>query len=217
MNLEQMVKNHIEYDVNIVTELCETYRKYGSDKSTYHNYSALYKKIFNSFADREINFLEVGLGTNNLDVKSNMGTEGNPGASLFTIAEMYPQWKIFGLDIDTRILFQDKEKKIQTFFVDQTDEKTIKQLWMNQLKDVKFDIIIDDGLHEFHANKTLFDNSFHMLNEGGYYIIEDILNEELKLFKDIADGLDYEYQSVCLPHFKNTRDNNLFIIHKIKV
>ena len=214
MNLEQLVKQHIEQDVNTVTKLCETYKKYGSDKSTYHNYSALYKKIFDTFADREINFLEVGLGTNNLDVKSNMGRDGKPGASLYTISEMYPLWNIFGLDIDDRILFQDRERKIQTFFVDQTDETTIQQLCDNQFKDIKFDIMIDDGLHEFHANKTLFDNSFHMLNEGGYYIIEDIVNKRLRLYEDMASNLGYEYQSVRLPHSENTRDNNLFIIRK---
>jgi hypothetical protein len=214
MNLEQLVKQHIEQDVNTVTTLCETYKKYGSDKSTYHNYSALYKKIFDTFADREINFLEVGLGTNNLDVKSNMGRDGKPGASLYTISEMYPLWNIFGLDIDDRILFQDRERKIQTFFVDQTDETTIQQLCDNQFKDIKFDIMIDDGLHKFHANKTLFDNSFHMLNEGGYYIIEDIVNKRVRLYEDMASDLGYEYQSVRLPHSENTRDNNLFIIRK---
>jgi len=214
MNLEQLVKQHIEQDVNTVTKLCETYKKYGSDKSTYHNYSALYKKIFDTFADREINFLEVGLGTNNLDVKSNMGRDGKPGASLYTISEMYPLWNIFGLDIDDRILFQDRERKIQTFFVDQTDETTIQQLCDNQFKDIKFDIMIDDGLHKFHANKTLFDNSFHMLNEGGYYIIEDIVNKRVRLYEDMASDLGYEYQSVRLPHSENTRDNNLFIIRK---
>ena len=37
-----------------------------------------------------------------------------------------------------------------------------------------FDIIIDDGLHEFHANKCFFENSIEKLNPGGFYIIEDI-------------------------------------------
>ena len=56
-----------------------------------------------------LNIFEVGLGTNNVDVPSNMGKDGKPGASLRAWRDYFPN-----ADIDTRILF--KEDKIQTFY-----------------------------------------------------------------------------------------------------
>lgn len=209
MDLLKLIKEH---DYNLETELCASYKRHGSDKSTWHNYSGLYKKIFDTLADREINFLEVGLGTNNPNIKSNMGYDAKPGASLYTIAEHYPNWNVFGLDIDTEILFQ--EEKIKTFFVDQTDEKTIQELWTNDLKDIRFDIMIDDGLHEFSANRKFFENSFDKLSDGGYYIIEDILNREINLFGEYFSKMNITFHLFNLPHATNKQDNNLLIIQK---
>ena len=57
------------------------FNKFGSDKSTAHNYHHLYGEILKNRDDISY-VLEIGLGTNNLDVVSNMGTQGKPGASL---------------------------------------------------------------------------------------------------------------------------------------
>src|SRR5262245_32524283 len=57
------------------------FAKYGSDKSTGHNYHHLYGEILKQKDDISC-VLEIGLGTNNLDVVSNMGTRGVHGASL---------------------------------------------------------------------------------------------------------------------------------------
>ena len=51
--------------------------------------------------------------------------------------------------IDRRILFH--EDRISTFWVDQTDPNSLDAL-AAQLGDIKFDLIIDDGLHLPHAN-----------------------------------------------------------------
>ena len=47
----------------------------------------------------------------------------------------------------------------------------------------QFDIILEDGLHEFAANVTFFENSIHKLSKYGYFIIEDIANKELHLLQ----------------------------------
>jgi SAM-dependent methyltransferase len=210
--LKNTINDHLAGDVNAKTDLCNLYERYGSDKSTYHNYSALYAKLFEEFKDMNINFLEVGLGTNNLDVKSNMGRNGKPGASLFTISEMFPKWNVYGLDVDKRILFQDESKRIKTFFVDQTDKDTIRSLCLNEFRGIEFHIIIDDGLHELHANQLFFENTFHLLSEGGYFIIEDILDPDE--FKKYFDSIGIEYSLFSIPHPKNKVDNTLFIIRK---
>ena len=55
------------------TSMCEVFKEKKSDKSTFHNYTTLYNFLFSEHISKEINFFEVGLGTNNTDVPSNMG------------------------------------------------------------------------------------------------------------------------------------------------
>lgn len=215
--IKNIISQHLDEDVNQKTDLCKIYAKYGSDKSTWHNYSAIYKKIFTLFENEPITFLEVGLGTNYTDIPSNMGRDGVPGASLYAVAALYPKWNVVGLDVDKRVLFQDARKNISTFYVDQTNPASINLMWTNEyFVDKKVKIIIDDGLHEFYANRCFFENSHHMLSNGGVYIIEDVLNEQLALFSNYFDNIsqwgNYSYSIVQLPHPTNNRDNNLIII-----
>ena len=107
---------------------------------------------------------ELGLGTNNVNVTSNMGTNGRPGASLYGWSEFFPNSKIFGADIDKGILFNTD--RIKTFYCDQTNP----------------DIIIEDGLHTYEANVCFLENSIHKLKVNGYYIVEDIIYSDINLF-----------------------------------
>jgi len=211
--MKDLIEKHLNSDdVTIKTDLCRLYDKYGSDKSTWHNYSQLYKKLFEKYADKEINFLEIGLGTNNIDVPSNMGVNGSPGASLYAVSDLYSKWNIVGLDVDTRVLFQAAAKRISTFYVNQLEKDTIQDLWKTQFPEQTFDIIIDDGLHEFEANKIFFDNAFSKLSDDGIYIIEDILNEQMELFKSLFDSVECDYYLFNLPYQLNKKDNNLAVI-----
>jgi hypothetical protein len=95
--------------------------------------------------------LEVGLGTDNDAVASNMGAAGKPGASLRAFRELLPHARIYGADVDRSILFD--EENIQTFFVDQTDFQSIDAL--DEAIGHDFDLIIDDGLHSPDANLAM--------------------------------------------------------------
>ena len=77
----------------------------------------------------------------------------------------------FGADIDKDILFQ--EERIKTFFVDQLDEISIKDMW-KKIGFIKMDLIIDDGIHTLDGCKIFFDNSIEYLKDDGIYIIEDV-------------------------------------------
>jgi len=87
-------------------------------------------------------------------------------------------------------------------------------LWNNMNN--KFDIIIDNGIHEFKDNILFFEQSIHKLNNGGYYIIQDIHNYDLINFKNKIKELKIKYsylefQLLLVPN-KNDIDNNLLII-----
>jgi hypothetical protein len=150
-----------------------------------------------------------------------MGANGRPGASLYGWSEFFPNSHIFGADIDKDILFNTD--KIKTFFCDQTSPQIIKKMWNEPDLQENFDIIIEDGLHEFNANVCFFENSIHKLKSGGYYIIEDIVITEKHLFINKINNEwnkkypDYTFNLVEVPSLVNIHDNNLLIIYKKEI
>ena len=159
----------------------------------------------------------MGLGTNNVDIPSNMGINGIPGASLYGWSEFFPNSYIFGADIDTEILFNTD--KIKTFYCDQTNPDIIKKMWDNPTLQDNFDIIIEDGLHTFNANVCFFDNSIHKLNPNGYYIIEDINYTDKYLFMNKIREWESKYKECVftllqIPSLCNNTDNSLLIVFK---
>jgi SAM-dependent methyltransferase len=185
--------------------LSDIMKKHGSDKSSHHhNYTDVYTSLFESRRLEPLRVFELGLGTNFVDVKSNMGLNGKPGASLRGWAEYFPNALVFGADIDKRILFE--EPRIKTFYCDQTNPESIAALWSEPDLQDGFDIIVDDGLHEYEANKCFYERSIHKLKAGGYYIVEDLLCPDI--FEGMGGG-----KVMRLPlSTNNAGDNNLLVI-----
>ena len=205
------------------TPLCEIMGRNKSDKGSinitksWHNYTTFYYSIFKPLCDKKLRIFELGLGTNNTKLVSNMGKNGRPGASLYGWQEFFPNSDIFGADIDVDILFNTN--KIKTFYCDQTNPEIIQKTWEEpDLKD-NFDIIIEDGLHTFSANVCFFENSIHKLKENGYFIIEDICKSEENLFKNkIKEWEDkyigHSFTLLKIPSITNHVDNTLLVVFK---
>ena len=101
---------------------------YGSDKAKHHDYHLIYSSIFlNNSKVKKI--LEIGMGTNDENLLSNMGINGKPGASLMAFRDFFKNAKIYGADIDKNILFKDH--RIKTSYVDQTSEASLRKLLRN--------------------------------------------------------------------------------------
>ena len=208
------------FDEKTPTILCEIMGRHRSDKGhaniteSWHNYTTFYYSLFKDRRDTPLRLFELGLGTNNPNILSNIGPDGVPGASLYGWKDFFPLAHIFGADIDKDILFQ--EDRIQTFYCDQTNPDTIKEMW-DTLD--PFDIIIEDGLHTFEANVCFFENSIHKLNTNGYYIIEDVLKEEEPFFLEKIKEWQLTYPDcvftmLTIPSTKNSFDNALVVVYK---
>jgi hypothetical protein len=163
-------------DLNILapTRMCRVMSKWGSDKGRNH-YTTVYSALFKDRCEQPIKIFELGLGTNNPDAPSNMGVFGAPGASHRGWRELFPNAHVYGADIDRQILFQ--EDRINTFYCDQLDGSSIRELWSHADLMDGADIIIEDGLHTFEANISFLEESLHHLRPGGIYVIEDIESE----------------------------------------
>ena len=205
---------------NILSELCE---KYGSDKGfknydskrlyqwDFHSYTSYYHSIFNLSRENIKLVFECGIGTNNLNFKSNMTVNGIPGASLRVWRDYFFNANIYGGDIDKNTLFE--EERIKTFYVDQLDTNSIKFMW-ESIKLNNFDIIIDDGLHEPEANYNFFVNSFHKLKKNGLYIIEDVNLKYIDRLKNQLERYDTDIIMLSNKYKKYYSDNNLIVIRK---
>lgn len=187
---------------------------YGSDKggkTNHHNYAYYYSEIFNNQKNKIKNFLEIGLGTNNINLASNMGKDGKPLASLRAWRDYFKNAQIYGADIDKDILMN--EERIKTFYVDQTNPKSIHEMFKN-IGVKKFDIILEDGLHEYTANICFFENAIDYLDDEGVYIIEDIYYKDQEKFIEYFKETSYNITIVDIFHDRNIANNCLLVIKK---
>ena len=218
-NLKFLNKNetvNLNYTVNSSSnsKLTNLMNLYGSDKggkNNHHNYSDFYSELFFNKRKDIKNFLEIGLGTNNINMPSNMGENGVPLASLKAWRDFFENANIYGADIDKDILKNDE--RIKTFFVDQTDPVKIKAMFKN-IGVEKFDIILEDGLHEYNANICFFENSIEYLSDTGFYIIEDVYFKDKKKFINYFKNCNYNYLIVDIYHNNNIANNCIVIVRK---
>jgi hypothetical protein len=214
---------NIEFNPTVATDLCEIMGRNKSDKGhtniqdSWHNYTTVYYSLFKDLRNTPLRIFELGLGTNNTSVPSNMGPNGRPGASVYGWSEFFPSASVFGADIDRGILFNTD--RIKTYYCDQTNPDVIRALWANEDLSENFDIIIDDGLHAHYANVCFFENSIHKLKAGGYYIIEDIINNTTYMFENsirqwMSAYPSLQFKLIRIPSTKNNIDNTLLVIKK---
>jgi hypothetical protein len=188
-------------------ELKVLFDQYGSDKSSTHNYHLIYGTVLSERLAIK-NVLEVGMGTNNSDVASNMGKFGKPGASLRAFRDFCVNAQIYGADIDKQILFS--EERITTFYVDQTDFKTFEHL-KNKLPGL-FDLVIDDGLHSPNANIATLDFGLQIIKKNGWVIVEDINVESLSIWKVVYYLISKNFK----PFIIQTKSAYLFAAKRLK-
>lgn len=157
------------------------FNKYKSDKSLNHNYHLVYGALFPDI-NKVKKILEIGLGTNNEKLISNMGKNGSPGASVRAFRDFFKNANIFGADIDRKILF--KENRIKTFYVDQTSISSLEKLYKKTKNN--FDLIIDDGLHAPYTNLNFIITGISKIKKGGWLVIEDIPFKTKPIWKIIS-------------------------------
>jgi len=210
---------HNRNEKNYLSSLCD---KYGSDKGELmskghpyiwlsHSYTDYYSRLLEQFRYNIQNVFECGIGSTNPNIPTNMGNQYTPGASLRVWMDYFPNANIFGADIDRNVLFE--EKRIKTFYVDQTNSKSIIEMW-NEIGVENIDFILDDGLHTFDAGCCLFENSISKLSKNGIYIIEDVQIADLLMYQTYFSSKEYLVDYVILHRKKIKLTNNNLVVIK---
>jgi SAM-dependent methyltransferase len=196
------------------TEMCRVMAKYGSDKAL-HGYTQLYSAAFRDRSNRPLRVLELGLGSNNPAILSNMGVFGAPGASLRGWRDLFPLASVYGADIDRGILFE--EDRITTFYCDQLDKSSIRAVWSQPALRGGADIIIEDGLHTFEANISFLEESLDHLRPGGIYVVEDIGWEDIERWYECLDKVyskQYPMHEFAFVVLAKREYNNMLVIRR---
>jgi len=179
---------------------------YGSDKVR-NNYHLIYSCVLKDI-EHPYNILEIGLGTNDPKVVSSMGLSGKPGASIKGFKDTFTTSKIYGADVDKKILFS--EERIKTFFVDQNNLETFKNITDNVKE--KFDLIIDDGLHYQLSNLNTLLFALNNLKIGGFFIFEDIGIWTIDTWKIVNKVIPKNFESQII---EMTETNFVFLLQKM--
>jgi hypothetical protein len=152
---------------SFAASLGNLFDKFGSDKRHKHNYHYLYGFLLSNLPS-PCKILEIGLGSNNINIPSNMGALGMPGASLRAFKEFSPESEVVGADIDSTISVEG----CSVFHVDQLRPETFSTITRGA--GYGFDLIIDDGLHSPDANLNTLHFALRHLSPRGFAIVEDI-------------------------------------------
>jgi cephalosporin hydroxylase len=160
------------------------------DKGTAHTYIDEYEKILEPFR-KDGSILEIGISW---------------GLSLRMWREYFINGIVAGVDINIQSEASDllTDERYKIFHADAT-----KPEFVNQIKGMNFDIIIDDGSHFFEHQIASFNLLKEFVNLGGYYIIEDVLDIDSN--SDYFKSLHKNYTIIDNRSIKGRHDDVLVI------
>jgi len=136
-----------------------------------HNYTKFYDFYFSLARNMPITIVEIGI----LD---HWEKSARPfgAASLRMWAEFFPNAEIHGIDIlDLKHL---EQKRIRIHVGDQTNPEQIQEIF--RINGIFPNIIIDDGSHSIADQQKTLSILFKHLLPGGIYVVEDIVQFNLK-------------------------------------
>jgi len=178
--------SHFGLKADFSADLRDLFSRYGSDKSSTHDYHFVYGRLFEDPNSVRL-VVEIGIGTNSPNVLSTMGRgHVGVGGSLRAWRDFFPSASIIGYDIDPQVLF--KEVRIRTAVMDQRDEDSIKAEF-DKLEDNSVDLYIDDGLHTLDANLFPIRHALSKIRPGGYLIVEDIHAEAVPFWEAFGSAI----------------------------
>lgn len=165
-----------------LTNLFELATQYGTDKVYY---APVYELLLQDRRMRTHAVLEIGIGT---PEAMKHVPRYQPGASLRMWREYFPNAHVFGMDIDHRVLFE--ERFIHTCRVDQGNANELGR----HVVGLHFDLIVDDGSHKPEHQILGVKVLMPHLQKGGLYIIEDVNN-----FEEVLQGLE-GFSPICIKY-----------------
>lgn len=188
------------YDIRVGGEIVEQF----SDKGTVHSYIEFYDKEFQPVRNY-CRMLEIGLMT---------------GASLKMWTEYFPLYQLAGIDL--RDGWNDARPWQQDLAADANVELHFGIDSTKQIVDFEepFNIILDDGAHDWQSQLKTFVNYWPQLKAGGVYYIEDV--EDANSMELLKQGIMQHCAGETIAfnehhgHLNGRRDDQILCIKRVK-
>ena len=166
-----------------MTDLTRIANKCGTDKGTLsgeaHRFTEIYERYFQDFKNlnRPLKILEIGVQF---------------GSSILMLQEYfkYCDVEIYGLDIELSQCSVSFDSNVHLVEGDQNSKETLDKVI--EMAGGKFDIIIDDGSHQF-------EHQYHSL----LYLIDAISNDGIYIMEDLHTSLVWGDVNDSPLHFLN--------------
>ena len=198
--------------------LCSLAQAYNVDKCpnikakySTHTYTPKYELLLKDIRLNVTSMLEIGIG--NVGLMSGIIDNYSPGCSLRMWRDYFPNAKIYGCDIVSSVLFQ--EDRIKTFYVDQSDPKSLKNLVTSISEFPYMDVILDDGSHQKDHQEISFQNLWSFVKpKGGIYIIEDVNVNNIDYLVDLAKRFNFTDCECIYKHYGAWDGDNFVAFRK---
>jgi len=149
-------------------ELSQIAQEFDCEKYTLCDFTKYYDEVFTCIRNDTFNLFEIGIYR---------------GASMRMWEKYFPNAQIYAIDTDSRHMKHSSDR-VHCYYMNQCDKAML-----SELADYvgKFKIICDDGSHEASDMVASLEVLYPYLEDGGYYIVEDILPEaKLEVYKYIS-------------------------------
>jgi len=183
-----------------------------TDKNTVHSYLELYQNLLLAKKETAQNVLEIGIGDGGQGITN--------GGSIKLWHDYFVNAKVYALDIqDINTVWnglKNNDRIILHTSVDAYSKQFVQSEFLD--KDIKFDMMLDDGPHTLESMKSFITLYSPLLADNGILIIEDIqdpiwINE---LYKVVPDNLKQFVSAYDLRKNKNRYDDIVLAIRNKK-
>lgn len=167
------------------------------DKNTNHCYvDHVYENLFKDIRHTTSKILEIGI---------------YGGGSMLLWKDYFPNAHVYGVDISYYVKEFAFDSRIT-----QIISNAYTKNFVDILADSSFDIIIDDGPHDFESFVFFIQNYWSKVKPSGYLIIEDIYDPTIipELLIHIPPNSIETIEVYDLRHVKNLYDDVVLVIKK---
>jgi hypothetical protein len=192
--------------------------KHGTDKYQ-HGFIDVYEPLMVTHKDEIFNFLEIGVffgssiemwneyftNAKIFGIDTFEGNQGN-GTKFANSSKYYDEWKNKNLS------------KIQLHKYDQSSENDLESFVSYCKKEnLKFKIILDDGSHVMRDQQITFEILFDLVEDGGYFIIEDSHSSDQYPYYGILNDFSNTTKKVFDDYKLTNKINSVYTINKERV
>ena len=162
------------------------------------NYGSIYENLFKKFKNDKLRILEIGVAN---------------GHSLAGWYTYFPNAEVYGIDIKQKHKLFYSGSRLKYFQVDITDKNQVANF---KNKNILFDIIIDDSLHDLSGYCNNLINFFPILKPGGIYSLEDYgftdmgINAEFEFNKKNGGFMTSKFPTTMTKVFNNIKAKTYF-------